>query len=181
MKNEKLFHGFEKTFLSQEPEEASAVTYHVTVRGNTEDEPFTKNGEPSFDCELRVQDCNRAVQLEFNVYVDDSDEMFTSRMNKIDTFINVLIRFRGDYAKARDIYKQAKADHEKGVANPYIPHAGDICDVMNDKGVFTHMGVLVRFVEFDADGIPKWVIAYADVDEEPFTFRYDNWTFVKRS
>src|SRR5690554_7750148 len=58
-----------------------------------------KNGNTSVDARIDLTDCSRKISLEFYF---SSPKMFHSRIDKLDTLIDSLLKFRDSMYEARD-------------------------------------------------------------------------------
>lgn len=76
-----------KAFLSGTTGEYGAVCWNVHVTGKAVEDPYV-------DAELRVQDCSRAIHLDFGGRVSDITEGEDSRVEKLDNLIQHLLWFR---------------------------------------------------------------------------------------
>lgn len=90
-----------KEFLSEDSHEFGAVCYYVTVDDKTKDkdDPISFLGFSDIESELRIQDCNKSVTLEFSCDVSKVQ----SRINKINTLINELSNMRDALIEAEPI------------------------------------------------------------------------------
>jgi len=92
-----------KRFISNRGDEHSAVCWNVSMRRLI-------NGEENYvhevDCIVRLQDCNRAIELCFGEYGKKSitEQALHDRTEKIDALIEELVDFRKSMVEC---YQQA--------------------------------------------------------------------------
>ena len=175
MKNDKLFHVCKKEFLSDLPEEASAVSWHVTVKRNTREDPVAKDKEPSFDCDLRIQDCNRPIYLDFSLWCVDSD--YYNRVKKINTLITALLEFKEAYITAYEMYANEKEEMAKQNQQEYIiGHCYNVVPV----GMTTsyHHNVRLIAIDYDDEGEIEYFIV-REGNNIPMPLHAEEWKLVE--
>jgi len=91
-----------KQFLSDEPDEYSAICTNVQVVGHTEYPPW-------LNAEVRVQDCSRPIFIDFDISVYEI--LLDARLQKLDNMISSLTKFREELCEGYDIYVEATETH----------------------------------------------------------------------
>lgn len=99
-----------KKFLSDRGEEHSAVCWSVSAEYYMDDDQDIAK-IANVDATLRIQDCTRSINIEFEAYGDNvNQDMFISRLMKIDNLIGELEIFKDEMRKA---YAQAIKHNEE--------------------------------------------------------------------
>ena len=89
----RVYQAVDKKFLTMEPHQGGSVCWDV------ETHQHRKNGKTSVDAGIDLTDCSRKISLEFYF---SSPKSFHSRIAKLDTLIDSLLKFRDSMYEARD-------------------------------------------------------------------------------
>jgi hypothetical protein len=97
-KREVQYRNANKTFLSKEDDEFSSIAWSVEVVKRSEEDVWLSS-------EIRMSDCSRFINIDMDICLVDPKyttpeevaEKIERRLDKIDTLINELTKFRDSY------------------------------------------------------------------------------------
>lgn len=108
MKTNKHFSFDKKTFLTLEPLQDSAIC--AGIRVYSFDSKDAKKNTYYHDANIRIQDCSRNINIEFEL---DEDNDLNQRLEKLDTMIDILNQFRSALIESDSALKQLRENQSQ--------------------------------------------------------------------
>lgn len=100
-----IFKDNSKAFLNLHPEEFGSICWDASSRSY-------KNSTAKFYGSVRIADCSKSVILDFDCYGKTTQKTVDKRIEKLDTLISELQKFRESYLIACETTLKYNEEHQ---------------------------------------------------------------------